>query len=75
MLPDWSGARLGQDTIWWKAPRTKLVSYHQDTSFLDVPHPQATVTCWVTLDDTHREAGTLEYVAGSHVWPRALLIG
>src|SRR3546814_17976744 len=68
-LPTGPGARLGQDTIWWKAPRTKPVSHHQDTSFLDVLDPQATVTCWVTLDDTHRDAGTLEYVPGSHPWP------
>ncbi len=69
VLAGWSGARLGQDTIWWKAPRTKPVSHHQDTSFLDVLDPQATVTCWVTLDDTHRDAGTLEYAPGSHLWP------
>jgi phytanoyl-CoA hydroxylase len=69
LLAGWSGTRLGQDTIWWKAPRTKPVSHHQDTSFLDVLDPQATVTCWVTLDDTHRDAGTLEYVPGSHLWP------
>lgn len=68
-LAGWSGTRLGQDTLWWKAPRTKPVSHHQDTSFLDVLDPQATVTCWVTLDDTHRDAGTLEYVPGSHLWP------
>lgn len=68
-LADWPGTRLGQDTIWWKAPRTKPVTFHQDTSFLDVLDPQSTVTCWVTLDDTHRDAGTLEYVPGSHLWP------
>jgi ectoine hydroxylase-related dioxygenase (phytanoyl-CoA dioxygenase family) len=68
-LAGWSGTRLGQDTIWWKAPRTKPIAHHQDTSFLDVLDPQATVTCWVTLDDTHRDAGTLEYVPGSHLWP------
>jgi phytanoyl-CoA hydroxylase len=69
MLAGWSGARLGQDTIWWKAPRTKPIAHHQDTSFLDVLDPRATVTCWVTLDDTHRDAGTLEYAPGSHLWP------
>ena len=34
--------------------------------FLDPPQ---TITCWITLDDTHRDAGTLEYVPGSHRWP------
>ena len=68
-LAGWSGARLGQDTIWWKAPKTKPIAYHQDSSFMDFLDPAETVTCWVTLDDTHRDAGTLEYVPGSHLWP------
>ena len=68
-LCGWSGTRLGQDTIWWKAPKTKPIAYHQDTSFMDFLDPSSTLTCWVTLDDTHRDAGTLEYAPGSHKWP------
>jgi phytanoyl-CoA hydroxylase len=68
-LARWSGARLGQDTIWWKAPKTKAIAHHQDSSFMDFLDPAETVTCWVTLDDTHRDAGTLEYAPGSHLWP------
>lgn len=68
-LAGWSGTRLGQDTIWWKAPKTKPIALHQDTSFTDFLDPAEMVTCWVTLDDTHRDAGTLEYVPGSHLWP------
>jgi len=68
-LSGWEGARLGQDTIWWKAPQTKPVAHHQDTSFMDFLDPQSTATCWVTLDDTHRDAGTIEYAPGSHKWP------
>jgi len=68
-LTGWSGVRLGQDTLWWKAPKTKAVALHQDSSFMDFLDPPRTITCWVTLDDTHRDAGTLEYVAGSHRWP------
>jgi phytanoyl-CoA hydroxylase len=69
LLTGWSGSRLGQDTIWWKPPKTKPVSHHQDSSFMDFLSPPRTITCWVTLDDTHREAGALEYVPGSHLWP------
>ena len=50
-LAGWSGARLGQDTIWWKAPKTKPVAHHQDSSFMDFLDPTETVTCWVTLDE------------------------
>lgn len=68
-LAGWHGARLGQDTIWWKPPKTKSISLHQDSSFMDFLDPPQTVTCWITLDDTSPEAGTLEYVPGSHTWP------
>jgi phytanoyl-CoA hydroxylase len=69
LLTNWPGVRLGQDTVWWKAPRTKPIAHHQDSSFMDFLDPAQTVTCWVTLDDTHRDAGTLEYIQGSHRWP------
>jgi phytanoyl-CoA hydroxylase len=36
---------------------------------MDFLEPALTITCWVTLDDTHRDAGTLEYIPGSHLWP------
>ncbi len=68
-LSGWSGVKLGQDTIWWKPPGSKAVTLHQDTSFMDFLQPPGTITCWFTLDDTHRDAGTLEYVRGSHRWP------
>jgi hypothetical protein len=73
LLTGWSGVRLGQDTIWWKPPKTKPIAYHQDSSFMDFLDPTATITCWVTLDDTHRDAGTLEYAPGSHRWPLTAL--
>lgn len=68
-LTGWSGVRLGQDTIWWKVAKTKPIAHHQDSSFMDFLDPAQTITCWITLDDTHRDAGTLEYVPGSHLWP------
>lgn len=69
LLAGWSGARLGQDTIWWKPPGAKPVALHQDSSFMSFLDPPATVTCWFTLDDTHRDAGTIEYIPASHQWP------
>jgi phytanoyl-CoA hydroxylase len=72
-LAGWPGARLGQDTIWWKPPGTKPIAHHQDSSFMDFLDPAMTVTCWVPLDDTRRDAGTLEYAPGSHLWPLGAL--
>jgi phytanoyl-CoA hydroxylase len=43
-LAGWSGVRLGQDTIWWKAPKTKPIAHHQDSSFMDFLDPAETVT-------------------------------
>lgn len=68
-LSGWDGVRLGQDTIWWKPPGAKAVALHQDSSFMDFLDPPRTITCWFTLDDTSPEAGTIEYVRGSHLWP------
>jgi ectoine hydroxylase-related dioxygenase (phytanoyl-CoA dioxygenase family) len=68
-LSGWDEVKLGQDTIWWKPPQTKSIGYHQDTSFMEFLEPTQTTTCWVALDDTSREAGTLEYAMGSHRWP------
>ena len=28
------------------------------------------ITCWVALDDTRAEGGTIEYARGSHRWPK-----
>ena len=39
MLTGWPSVRLGQDTIWWKAPKTKSISLHQDSSFMDFLDP------------------------------------
>jgi ectoine hydroxylase-related dioxygenase (phytanoyl-CoA dioxygenase family) len=68
-LAGWDTVRLGQDTIWWKPAQTKSIAYHQDTSFMDFLEPAQTVTCWIALDNTRRDAGTLEYAPGSHRWP------
>ncbi|PWT99607.1 MAG: phytanoyl-CoA dioxygenase family protein [Candidatus Melainabacteria bacterium] len=69
LLTGWSGVRLGQDTIWWKTPKSKAIALHQDTSFMDFLDPAQTITCWITLDETSRHTGTLEYMPGSHRWP------
>jgi ectoine hydroxylase-related dioxygenase (phytanoyl-CoA dioxygenase family) len=70
-LMGWEGVRLLQDNCIWKPPATKSLGMHQDGSYLDYLVPPEMITCWVALDDTSAEAGTITYAAGSHHWPRS----
>jgi ectoine hydroxylase-related dioxygenase (phytanoyl-CoA dioxygenase family) len=70
-LMHWDGVRMLQDNCIWKPPGTKSLGMHQDGSYLDYLVPPEMVTCWIALDDTSAEAGTITYAAGSHRWPRA----
>jgi ectoine hydroxylase-related dioxygenase (phytanoyl-CoA dioxygenase family) len=70
-LMGYRGARLLQDNCLWKPPGTKSLGMHQDGSYADYLVPPEMVTCWIALDDTRADAGTIEYARGSHRWPRA----
>ncbi|HWC33054.1 MAG TPA: phytanoyl-CoA dioxygenase family protein [Actinomycetota bacterium] len=70
-LLGWDGVRLLQDNCIWKPPGTKSLGMHQDGSYLDYLVPPEMITCWIALDDTSAEAGTITYAAGSHTWPRS----
>jgi ectoine hydroxylase-related dioxygenase (phytanoyl-CoA dioxygenase family) len=70
-LMGWDGVRLLQDNCIWKPPGTKSLGMHQDGSYLDYLVPPEMITCWIALDDTRADAGTLTYAVGSHRWPRA----
>ena len=68
ILMNWKGARLVQDNILWKPPSGKTLGFHQDAAYDDWLIPQTMITCWMSLDNTSREMGTLEYIKGSHKW-------
>ena len=68
-LRDWPGARINQDNVIWKPPGAKALGLHQDDSYQNWIVPSEMMTCWITLDDTHADQGTIEYVRGSHQWP------
>ena len=70
-LMGYRGVRLLQDNCLWKPPGTKSLGMHQDGSYADYLVPPEMVTCWIALDDTRANAGTIEYARGSHRWPRA----
>jgi ectoine hydroxylase-related dioxygenase (phytanoyl-CoA dioxygenase family) len=69
-LTGWSGVRLLQDNVLWKPPGTKAIGFHQDSSYAGYLVPPEMVTCWISLDDLPADAGPLQYVRGSHRWPR-----
>jgi ectoine hydroxylase-related dioxygenase (phytanoyl-CoA dioxygenase family) len=69
-LIGWDGVRLLQDNCIWKPPATKSLGMHQDGSYLDYVEPPEMITCWIALDDTAAEAGTITFARGSHRWPR-----
>jgi len=70
-LMGYTATRVLQDNLLWKPPGAKSIGMHQDGSYADYLVPPEMVTCWIALDDTQARAGTLEYVRGSHRWPKA----
>ena len=65
------GARVIQDNAIWKPPSGKALLCHQDAAYLDHLDPPNMTTCWMALDDTAADSGTIYYVRGSHRWPHA----
>ncbi|HEV7846146.1 MAG TPA: phytanoyl-CoA dioxygenase family protein, partial [Thermoleophilaceae bacterium] len=69
-LGGYRGTRMLQDNCLWKPPGTKSLGMHQDGSYADYLAPPEMITCWVALDETFAQGGTIEYVRGSHLWPK-----
>jgi ectoine hydroxylase-related dioxygenase (phytanoyl-CoA dioxygenase family) len=70
-LMGYRGVRILQDNVLWKPPGTKAIGFHQDSSYADYLVPPEMVTCWMSLHDTQAGAGPLEFVPGSHTWPKS----
>ncbi|RDI74185.1 Phytanoyl-CoA dioxygenase (PhyH) [Gaiella occulta] len=64
------GLRLVQDNAIWKPPSGKALLCHQDAAYVGWLEPPNMTTCWMALDDTSADAGTIYYVRGSSHWPR-----
>jgi len=63
------GVRLAQDNAIWKPPAGRALLCHQDAAYLDHLDPPNMTTCWMALDDTAADTGTMYYARGSHRWP------
>ena len=65
------GFRLAQDNAIWKPPSGKALLCHQDAAYCEWLEPPNMTTCWMALDDTAADTGTIYYVRGSNHWPRS----
>jgi ectoine hydroxylase-related dioxygenase (phytanoyl-CoA dioxygenase family) len=70
-LARYRGVRILQDNVLWKPPGTKAIGFHQDASYADYLVPPEMITCWISLHETQTDAGPLEFVRGSHTWPKS----
>ncbi len=68
LLAGWPGARVQVDNVLWKPPGAKSLGFHQDCSYLEWLNPREMLSCWIALDDTTAEGGTMELARGSHRW-------
>lgn len=67
-LGGWPGSRIMIDNVIWKPAGTRPLGHHQDNAYLKWFRPSELLSCWIALDDTKAEAGTIELVRGSHRW-------
>jgi len=68
--------RFWHDQLFCKpAHHGGVVAWHQDYSYWTRTKPLAHLTCWIALDDSTRENGCLQYIAGSHRWPDLPITG
>jgi len=67
-LAGWPGVRIMHDNVIWKPPAAKSLGFHQDSAYLAWFKPSDLLTCWIALDDTRADGGTIEFVRGSHRW-------
>lgn len=70
-----AGMRIVQDNVLWKPPSGRALLAHQDCAYADFLDPVNMTTCWMALDDTAADTGTIYYLRGSHRWPRSVAGG
>lgn len=68
-LAGWDGVRLIQDNVLWKPPGARSLGFHRDNAYCEWFTPAEMITCWIALDNTTADGGTLEFARGSHRWP------
>ena len=68
--------RMWHDQLFCKpAKHGGVVAWHQDYSYWTRTNPMAHLTCWIGLDDSNADNGSVHYVPGSHKWPLLPITG
>ena len=67
-LTDWPGVRIMIDNVLHKPVGARSLGYHQDSAYLSWFTPNELCTCWIALDETTVQGGTIEFARGSHQW-------
>ncbi|MFK7818160.1 MAG: phytanoyl-CoA dioxygenase family protein [Planctomycetaceae bacterium] len=68
--------RMWHDQLFCKpAKHGGVVAWHQDYSYWTRTTPMAHLTCWIGLDDSNSENGSVHYVPESHKWPLLPITG
>ena len=67
-LTGWPGVRIFQDNVLWKPRGARSIGFHQDNAYIRWLKPREMISCWMPLDDTYTDGGTMEVVPGSHRW-------
>ena len=70
-LGGWDGTRLMIDNLLWKPVAGRSIGFHQDSMYSTWINKPALVSCWLALDTTTAQGGTLVYIKGSHKWGEA----
>jgi ectoine hydroxylase-related dioxygenase (phytanoyl-CoA dioxygenase family) len=68
--------RFWHDQLFCKpAGHGGVVAWHQDYSYWTRTQPMQHLTCWISLDDSTRDNGCLQYIPRSHRWPLLPITG
>ena len=63
-LMGYRGTRMVQDNCLWKPPGAQVARHAPGRLLRRLPLPPEMITCWVALDDTLAQGGTIELVRG-----------
>ena len=64
------GMRLLHDNMVWKPPAARRCWPTRTPPTRASSIPPNMTTCWMALDETHADTGTIYYARGSHLWGR-----